>query len=296
MTRRERLENKLAKRQEWAAKAEKRSHEEMEKSMAATAGIPLGQPILVGHHSEKRHRAVIARAQAAGNRAIEESNLSKHHREKAAGLSDYLESTIFDDDPDAIKRIQQKIDNLEKQHALMLAVNKVCRNKKLDEFAKISAIVDLGLTESAAKEAVHPSESWQSVGFDSYVLSNNKANIRRYKERLVSLKRNKWKIFRSRLEKSPPCSTLYQGRGNPERSGGRRRNWLRFSVLCFSGDWAGYSRGVFFSTFPTQSPFFVYRKEKNVRVHFHGLRACRRPFHLPSCRKAGVVVVRFRLP
>ena len=72
----------------------------------------------------------------------------------------------------------------------MLVVNKICRNKKLDEFAKISAIVDLGLTESAAKEAVRPSESWQSVGFDSYALSNNKANIRRYKERLVSLKKN----------------------------------------------------------------------------------------------------------
>ena len=189
MTRREHLENKLAKRQEWAEKAENRSRSEWEKSAKAVEGISFGQPILVGHHSEKRHRAAIARAQAAGHRAIEESNLSKHHREKAAGLSGYLESTIFDDDPDAIERIQMKIENLEKQHALMLAVNKICRNKKLDEFAKISAIVDLGLTESAAKEAVHPSESWQSVGFDSYVLSNNNANIRRYKERLVSLKK-----------------------------------------------------------------------------------------------------------
>lgn len=189
MTRRERLENKLAKRKEWAEKAENRSHAEMRKSESYVANIPLGQPILVGHHSEKAHRAAIDRACRAADRSVEERKLAKHHREKAAGLSDYLESTIFDDDPDAIKRIQQKIDNLEKQHALMLAVNKICRNKKLDEFAKISAIVDLGLTESAAKEAVHPSESWQSVGFDSYVLSNNKANIRRYKERLASLKK-----------------------------------------------------------------------------------------------------------
>lgn len=43
--------------------------------------------------------------------------------------------------------------------------------------------------EWAAKEAVHPSESWRSVGFDSYVISNNNANIRRYKERLVTLKK-----------------------------------------------------------------------------------------------------------
>lgn len=189
MTRRERLENKLAKRREWAEKAEQRSHAEWEKSRDIVKHIPPGQPILVGHRSEKHHRKTLERAEAAGFRAIDAEKLSKHHRDKAAGLSDYLESAIFDDDPDAIERIQQKIDNLEKQHAIMLAVNKICRNKKLDEFAKISAIVDLGLSESAAKEAVHPSESWQSVGFDSYVLSNNNANIRRYKERLVTLKK-----------------------------------------------------------------------------------------------------------
>lgn len=189
MTRRERLENKLAKRNEWAEKAEQKSHLEWEKSRELVKNITPGQPILVGHHSEKHHRKILERSEAAGFRAIDAEKLAKHHRDKAEGLSDYLESTIFDDDPDAIERIQLKIENLEKQHAIMLAVNKICRNKKLDEFAKISAIVDLGLTESAAREAVHPSENWQSVGFDSYVLSNNKANIRRYKERLVSLKK-----------------------------------------------------------------------------------------------------------
>ena len=142
MTRRERLENKLAKRQEWAEKAEQRSNTEMEKSIAATAGIPFGQPILVGHHSEKAHRAAIDRAWRAADRSVAEKDLAKHHRDKAEGLSDYLENTIFDDDPDAIERIQQKIENLEKQHALMLQVNKICRNKKLDDSAKIAALVE----------------------------------------------------------------------------------------------------------------------------------------------------------
>ena len=188
MTRRERLENKLEKRQEWAEKAEQRFHDEMRKSESYVANIPFGQPILVGHHSEKAHRAAIDRAWRAADRSVAEKDLAKHHRDKAEGLSDYLENTIFDDDPDAIDRIQQRIDSLEKKHALMLAVNKICRNKKFDDSAKIAALVELGLTESAAKEAVHPSESWQSVGFDSYMLSNNSANIRRYKERLANLR------------------------------------------------------------------------------------------------------------
>lgn len=189
MTRRERLENKLAKREEWAEKAKQRSQTEWEKSRDIVKHIPLGQPILVGHHSERHHRRDLERSEAAGLRAIEEHKRAEHHRLKAAGLSDYLENSIFDDDPDATERIQQKIADLEKAHSLMLAVNKVCRNKKLDDTSKMASLIELGLTESAAKEAIHPSESWQSVGFDSYVLSNNSANIRRYKERLVSLQR-----------------------------------------------------------------------------------------------------------
>ena len=187
MTRRERLENKLEKRQEWAEKAKQRSRAEWEKSEKAVEGIPLGQPILVGHHSEKRHRAAIARAQAAGTRAVAESNLAKHHQKKAAGLSDYLENTIFDDDPDAIEKIEQKIARLEKEHEFMLAVNKICRNGKFNETEKISSIVALGASEESARKILVPEYSWQSAGFESWALSNNSANIRRYKERLATL-------------------------------------------------------------------------------------------------------------
>lgn len=188
MNRRERLENKLAKRREWAEKAEQRSHNEWDKSAKAVEGISFGQPILVGHHSEKRHRAAVARAQAAGTRAVEESNLAKHHQEKAAGLSDYLENTIFDDDPDAIEKIEQKIARLEKEHEFMLAVNKICRNRKLNETEKISSIVALGASEESARKILVPEYSWQSAGFESWALSNNSANIRRYKQRLEGLR------------------------------------------------------------------------------------------------------------
>ena len=64
MTRRERLERKLEKRQEWAEKAEARSTARYKAARAAVENIPFGQPILVGHHSERRHRAAIARSDA----------------------------------------------------------------------------------------------------------------------------------------------------------------------------------------------------------------------------------------
>jgi len=57
MTRRERLERKLERRREWAEKAKTRADALSEQSHKMMSVIPMGQPILVGHHSEKRDRA-----------------------------------------------------------------------------------------------------------------------------------------------------------------------------------------------------------------------------------------------
>ena len=202
MTRRERLENKLERRQEWAEKAEARSNAAIATARKITENIPFGQPILVGHHSESGHRRAIERSAAQMDKGVAEYRLAEHHRSKAEGLETYLENTIFDDDPDAIEKIEKKLSVLEKSQQVMVAVNKVCRNKKLDESGKIAAIVELGLSEETAKELLHPVHDWQSVGFASYSLSNNNANIRRYRERLESLKRRKTLIERAESAES----------------------------------------------------------------------------------------------
>jgi hypothetical protein len=53
--------------------------------MAAIDGIPPGQPILVGHHSERRHRAALNRHDHRRRRAIDEDRLAHHHEQRAAG-------------------------------------------------------------------------------------------------------------------------------------------------------------------------------------------------------------------
>src|SRR5690606_15904445 len=55
-TRRERLEAKLEKRQEWAASRDAKATQHLERSDAIAERFELGQPILVGHHSEGRAR------------------------------------------------------------------------------------------------------------------------------------------------------------------------------------------------------------------------------------------------
>lgn len=53
--------------EELAAKNEKESSRRFGTAHEIGSHIPLGQPILVGHHSERRHRADIRRVRGSDN-------------------------------------------------------------------------------------------------------------------------------------------------------------------------------------------------------------------------------------
>jgi hypothetical protein len=73
-------------REEWAGKAEPRSNQAYEKSIKIGDRMEIGQPILVGHHSEKRHWRDIQTIRNATSRASEEATLAKGHAGKATTL------------------------------------------------------------------------------------------------------------------------------------------------------------------------------------------------------------------
>ena len=79
MTRRERLERRAEKRREWAESRSQKAAESWSAARAATAGIEFGQPILVGHHSERRHRGALKRQDAAMRKASEHSDMAAAH-------------------------------------------------------------------------------------------------------------------------------------------------------------------------------------------------------------------------
>ena len=68
-----------------SAEAERR----YEASHRIADGIPLGQPILVGHHSEKRHRRDLARIEGHMRASIEERKKAAHLSEQAEGSADH---------------------------------------------------------------------------------------------------------------------------------------------------------------------------------------------------------------
>lgn len=68
----------------WADSNARKADERQQRSRDATAGIPFGQPILVVHHSAKRHRNALKRSRNNMDKAVEHSNEAKHQEAKAA--------------------------------------------------------------------------------------------------------------------------------------------------------------------------------------------------------------------
>ena len=181
MRRRQRLERKLEKRELWAEKAQDRSTRARDGVRRIADGIPFGQPILVGHHSERRARRDADRIHNGMVRAIAEGNLARHHESKAAGLAHQLERSIFDDDPDAIERLEEKIGSLEANCERMTRANKLWR--KGGRAAVAEAFSDT--LAAAAEEVMSQGYSWIKSPFN---LTSDRAEIRRCKARIAAIK------------------------------------------------------------------------------------------------------------
>jgi hypothetical protein len=78
--------------EELAQKNSDKSNAYYQTSSDAVAGIPLGQPILIGHHSEGRHRRDIARCHSAMDKSVEHQKKSEHYEYKAAVAASNAES------------------------------------------------------------------------------------------------------------------------------------------------------------------------------------------------------------
>lgn len=71
-----------------------------------------GQPLLIGHHSESRHRADLKRIDNNFRKANELENKSNYYADKAE--SAIRNTAVSSDDPEAIQKLEQQLHALEK--------------------------------------------------------------------------------------------------------------------------------------------------------------------------------------
>ena len=82
-----------------------------------------GQPILVGHHSEKRHRRDLERIDRNMQKGFAEREKANRHESRADNIESQLEKSIYDDDPDAVEALRARIEGLEEERARVKLIN-----------------------------------------------------------------------------------------------------------------------------------------------------------------------------
>jgi hypothetical protein len=182
----ENREKRIERFEKLSEKASKQSDEAYKQSHRMTENIPMGQPILVGHHSEKGHRRLLDKSWNKLGQSVKLSEKSEYYKDKAESAKN--NASISSDDPNALEKLQQKLTVLEKLQEKMKAINRVCRSKKLSEiemFEKLKA--DFQLDETSINNLLNPRQAYLGKGFASYTLTNNNAKINQVKKRIKRL-------------------------------------------------------------------------------------------------------------
>lgn len=187
MTYRDRRLARAERLRDWAEKRARRSDANFSRAWNLVKEIPLGQPILVGHHSEKRHRRTLERSDNAMRAGVESQRMAESMSSRADNIEQAAEHAIYSDDPDAVDRLRERIADLEAERTRYKAENAAYR-KGNDAYAAY-----LGITpEQAAKrrETIEAGYSWCRQPHPSYSLQNLGGNITRLRKRLAFLSGN----------------------------------------------------------------------------------------------------------
>lgn len=111
----ERAKAKAERYLQWAASAERKSNQYYQASQEGKDFLSLGEPIKVGHHSEKRHRALIERNWNRMGKSVAESEKAEQHESKA----DYWERKAKDINlsmPESVEYYEYKLEAAKEYH------------------------------------------------------------------------------------------------------------------------------------------------------------------------------------
>lgn len=116
----ERAKNKADKYSDWANSSDAKSHAYYEKSNQHSDFLSLGEPIKVGHHSEKRHRRIIEQANDNMRKSVELLDKSDQHKGKA----EYWASRANDINlsmPESVEFFEYELEKAKEHHEGLLS-------------------------------------------------------------------------------------------------------------------------------------------------------------------------------
>jgi hypothetical protein len=184
----ERRQARIERYKELAEKNENISSELFAQSRKLADVIPFGQPILVGHHSEKGHRSHLKRIDNTMRKSVQTADKAEYYADKAKAAEN--NRAIFSDDPEAVKKLKEKIHAQETQRKHINKVNAAWR--KYAKNGDDSALKALGLTDEGIqdiKKELDNSPYTKKQPYPSYINQNLSQNINRNKKRLAQLEK-----------------------------------------------------------------------------------------------------------
>lgn len=195
MTRRERLERKIERRQDWAANRRRQANAVFTRNEPFTRDIAF--------NTQPGHIPLRARIIRQEDRAFQSLQVADHHDSKAAGLQAQLDRSIYSDDSDAIVALEERIAEREAERERMVLVNKLWRKQDAP------ALADLGINlESLNQKLKDAGAYFGKQPHMPYELSNLGGRITADKKRLEVLKAQHDRA--AKAEESPNGVTLEQ--------------------------------------------------------------------------------------
>lgn len=151
--------------------------------------IPFGQPILIGHHSEKRDRAYRARISRRFEKSFELQKKAEYYESRLAAARS--NKSISSDDPDAVMLLKEKLAKMERFQEEAKKINKIIKRKSGTQEEKqkeLEATFPNFKPENLVK--LFEPDFCGRVGIPDYELTNNNANMRRIRKRIEQLEKS----------------------------------------------------------------------------------------------------------
>ncbi|HYV99643.1 MAG TPA: DUF3560 domain-containing protein [Gemmatimonadaceae bacterium] len=176
-------EKRAAKVERLRARAErlrKEGEARVERAHQMASIIPLGQPILVGHHSEGRDRRYRGRIETNYRKGFEAVKVADALDRRADTAEE--NRAISSDDPDAVEKLEARVRELEAARDFWKRVNRAVRSKH-----PRGALAELGLGAEKIEELLTPDFAGRT-GIPAYRLTNSSGELKRLRGRIESLR------------------------------------------------------------------------------------------------------------
>lgn len=188
----EKKQNRIERYRELSNKYKILSEKAHNQAHVMASVIPFGQPILIGHHSEKRDRAYRERIMRRFENCFKLQEKAEYYARKAQSAE--CNNAISSDASDAIEQIKEKIASLEQSTEHMKKYNKLLSKYK----TRSNALIEIPKLEDSKEKAIllkmveNHYYAFPPDRINAYYFSttNDGAEIRRLKERLSTLEKH----------------------------------------------------------------------------------------------------------